>query len=114
MTHIGDRPTDEMYQSGYEIDCQCARCGGMIETEHCDQCDGGFDGHECGEDCCACAFPEPNCVCQSCDGTGLWRRCMNLPQYCEANPLPGRENMQRSTIEWFTTVAYDDIYGGNQ
>lgn len=30
--------------------------------------DGGF--HDCGEDCCPCADPEPNVTCPECDGTG--------------------------------------------
>ena len=54
---IADSPSAEMYQSGLEIDCQCARCGSSVNSERCDQCEDGFDGHECGEDCCVCAYP---------------------------------------------------------
>ena len=86
---------------------QCARCGGMIDTDNCEHCEDGFDGHDCGEDCCACYMPEDNVPCQYCDGSGLWRRCMNSSAFCQAHPLPGRENVARNTVEWFTTVAVD-------
>lgn len=113
MNHIGPEPTPEMYQSGYEIDCQCARCGGMIESVPCEHCVDGFDGHECGEDCCACAFPEPNCICQYCYGDGHRLLCCNSWQWCIDNPLPDRENVLRHTLEWFATVAYDTPGGMN-
>ena len=31
MNVIADHPTPEMYATGQEIDCQCARCGGSCE-----------------------------------------------------------------------------------
>lgn len=102
MTHIGDRPTREMYESRLEIDCQCARCGSSVHTEHCEYCEDGFDGHECGEDTCCCAYPEPNVMCQYCNGTGTWHRCLASREWCLANSLPGREEMSRGRIEWFT------------
>jgi hypothetical protein len=103
MTHIGDRPTPEMYAAGLEIDCQCARCGSSMDCERCDHCEDGYDGHDCGEDCCACLYPEDNVPCQHCDGTGVWRRCLSSPEWCEANPLPGRGDVPRGSVEWFTT-----------
>lgn len=102
MRHIGPVPPDSFYKHGIEIDFQCARCGSSIESEHCDQCEDGFCDHDCGEDCCCCAEPELNVPCEYCDGTGVWRRCISLPEWCEANPLPGRENVQRGQIEWLT------------
>lgn len=50
MTHIGDHPTPEMYASGLEIGCQCARCGSSVDGGRCEHCEDGFDGHDCGED----------------------------------------------------------------
>jgi hypothetical protein len=30
--------------------------------------------HDCGEDCCCCADPQPNVLCDICDGAGGWER----------------------------------------
>jgi len=40
----------------------------------CYACQGeGLSGdHECGEDCCACRYPEPNVRCDICEGKGYW------------------------------------------
>jgi hypothetical protein len=97
---IADRPSDEMYRAGLEIDCQCARCGSSVDCAKCD-CDDGFTGHECGEDTCCCLDPEPNVVCQMCWGAGVWHRCISSDKYCQENPLPGRENIERGKIEWY-------------
>lgn len=99
---IADRPSDEMYRSGLEIDCQCARCGSSVDFEVCYDCDGdGYNGHDCGEDCCCCAAPEDNVVCWTCNGTGRFHRCLSSPEWCQENPLQGRENVERGRIEWY-------------
>lgn len=103
ITVIANSPTPEMYQSGMEIDCQCARCGSSIDVEHCEHCGGdGVDGHECGEDTCCCLYPHDNVPCEFCGGTGAWRRCLSSPEWCRANPIPGREHIERGAVEWFT------------
>lgn len=102
MTHIGSRPCDEMYDTGLAIDCQCARCGSSVHEDLCDECEDGFDGHDCGEDCCMCRYPDENVPCQHCGGTGVWRICLSSSEWCNANPLPGREAVERGEIEWFT------------
>lgn len=102
MKAIAERPPDEMYQSGLAIDCQCARCGSSVHTQRCDYCEDGFDGHDCGEDCCCCLHPEENMPCQYCRATGFWRACCSSIEFCETNPLPGREAVARGEIEWFT------------
>jgi hypothetical protein len=102
MRAIADSPPPEMYQAGLEIDCQCARCGSSMDTERCTECDDGFDGHDCGDDCCCCLYPEENVTCQYCDGKGIWWTCLSSPEFCQANPLPGRENVPRGKVEWFT------------
>jgi hypothetical protein len=39
--------------------------------EECDNCGGeGVSGHDCGEDCCCCLYPEDNVTCDFCDGAG--------------------------------------------
>lgn len=102
MKHIGCRPTREMYLYGGEVDVQCARCGSSAESHRCDRCHDGLDGHECGEDCCCCAYPEPNVLCQHCNGEAVWHECVSSPEWCEANPLPGREGVRRGVLEWYT------------
>ena len=102
MGVIADYPPREMYAPGLEIDCQCARCGSSVDSERCDWCVDGFDGHDCGEDCCPCLYPEDNVPCQVCRGRVVFHRCMSSPEWCEANPLPGRENVKHGEIEWFT------------
>lgn len=99
---IADRPTDEMYHSGLEIDAQCARCGSSCAREHCWNCEDGFSDHDCGEDTCCCRYPEPNVVCGVCRGYGGWQMCLSSAEWCQANPLPGREGVERGQIEWFT------------
>lgn len=38
----------------------------------CETCGGTGEGqHDCGEDTCCCADPEPG-VCDTCDGDGGW------------------------------------------
>jgi hypothetical protein len=59
-------------RDGRNWDLQCARCGSSCHYQDCDQCEDGFDGHDCGEDCCACYRPEDNVICQICDGDGGW------------------------------------------
>lgn len=108
MKAIADHPPDEMYKQGVEIDCQCARCGSSVVSEICDECEDGFSGHDCGEDCCCCAFPEDNIPCDYCRGRGVWHRCMSSPEWCNANPVPGRENVERGQIEWFTIEGFGE------
>ncbi len=38
----------------------CARCGSSATWEDCDNCEGGFSYHDCGEDTCCCLYPEDN------------------------------------------------------
>lgn len=87
---------------GYEWDCQCARCGSSVIGEPCDNCGGeGVCGHDCGEDCCCCMYPEDNVPCDECGGDGMYYVCMSTQDFCKNNPLPGREHIERRAIEWF-------------
>lgn len=89
-------------QDGQEYECQCARCGSSASYEDCEWCEDGYDGHDCGEDCCVCLYPEDNVRCDICRGHGGWYTCLSSPEWCQANPLPGRERTGRGEIEWFT------------
>lgn len=44
--------------------------GVWIDCENCGE--SGYDGHDCGEDCCVCASPSPNVRCDICHGAGGW------------------------------------------
>lgn len=94
-------------RDGRQWDCQCARCGSSVMWEDCVDCDEGYSDHECGDDCCCCLEPEPNVECDICDGHGGWRTCLSSPEWCKANPLEGREQVERGEIEWFE-VDEDD------
>ena len=79
---------------------QCARCGSSISFEECNYCGGeGYTSHDCGEDCCCCADPEDNVPCDVCQGSGAFPLCLSSSKWCNAHPLPGRENTPRSTPE---------------
>lgn len=93
---------------GKDYDCQCARCGSSGDYEDCDSCEDGFDGHECGEDVCCCRYPEQNVPCDICRGHGGWWRCVSSPEWCNANPLPGREDVSRGEFEWFEIQERDN------
>ena len=62
----------------------CTRCRCCdLDWVDCDRCGGeGLDGHDCGEDCCACLYPEENEVCDQCDGLGGWNMCLGR---CDEN-----------------------------
>lgn len=56
----------------------CERCGGDTYYQTCWNCAGeGTDGHDCGEDCCCCLYPEDNVPCDICDGEGGWHACLD-------------------------------------
>jgi hypothetical protein len=83
---------------------QCGRCGSSITFEACPNCGGdGYSGHDCGEDSCCCLDPyEDNVPCDICKGDGTIPHCLSSPEWCEANPLAGRETTERHTVESFS------------
>jgi hypothetical protein len=94
---IGEHPQD-----GGHYEAQCARCGSSLDFEDCEYCGGsGYTNHDCGEDCCICLDPEDNVPCDCCGGRGTYPRCVSSKEWCQAHPLPGRENMASDTPEWF-------------
>jgi hypothetical protein len=94
---IADQPP----RDGREWDNRCARCGSDVDFTECYNCEDGYSHHDCGEDCCCCLHPEPNVRCDICHGVGGWWECLSSRQWCEANPLPGREDVKRGQVEWF-------------
>ncbi len=99
MKAISEHPPKEMYQAGQEIDCQCARCGGSCHWVDCYQCD---DGYEDRYDEDPLWYGHELYVCDHCQGHGGWNVCGNTPEWCNANPMPGREGVERGFLEWFT------------
>jgi hypothetical protein len=53
----------------------CAVCKADLDWVECWDCGGERAYHDCGEDVCCCAEPEPNRRCDSCDGKGGWWVC---------------------------------------
>ena len=60
---VGDDDMAEKEPAEGQAYPDCAMCA------PCPKCD---DEHDCGEDCCACLYPEPNVRCDICDGKGYW------------------------------------------
>lgn len=75
-----------MMDTGY----QCGRCGSTLEFAHCEWCEA-----------CGYTVDDPDPMCPRCDGTGRAPWCFSTPEWCEANPLPGRESTPRHTPEEF-------------
>jgi DnaJ-class molecular chaperone len=86
---------------GRKEDCQCARCGSSVEYVDCDRCggDGVYDLDDWEE------FRRVMRRCSQCDGDGGWRVCLSPAEWCEANPIAGRERIQRGAFEWFDIPA---------
>lgn len=99
-------------RDGREWDCQCARCGSSMGWEDCGNCYEGYTGHDCGEDCCMCEYPIDNVPCGVCSGYEGWNFCCSSPEWCEANPIKGRESIERGKVEWFTFEAPGSERGG--
>ena len=81
-------------RDGRDWDCQCARCGSSCDAQGCDEC--GNDGWVWEED-----DEERLRECPECLGNPVIYRCLSSPEWCEANPVEGRENVPRGKIEWF-------------
>lgn len=102
---IALRPPDD----GQPWESQCARCGSSTDDgEECWQCGGtGGLGSDCLDDLChggECIHGDAGEIqCDICKGSGvLPPRCLSAADYCLANPLTGRESVERGAVEWFT------------
>ena len=66
LRRVGTVPPSDLDTPGWDVYedqnwVVCPSCGGE-----------GVLGHECGDDCCACADPEDNLTCDTCNGEGGW------------------------------------------
>jgi hypothetical protein len=101
LNAIADHPTDEMYATGLEIDCQCARCGSSCYWEDCSNgCEDGYLNRY--EEDPLWYDNDYDQLCEICCGRGGWQLCDSGHEWCQANPLPGQEDIRRGAIEWFT------------
>lgn len=82
-----------------EWDCQCARCGSSCWYERCTDLHCNCDVYE------GLATDDHHGTCDTCGGAGGWYVCGSSPEWCEANPLPCREFVERGKIEWFRVRA---------
>lgn len=90
----------------HEDGASCGRCGSTAEWLSCWYCGGDvWVDHDCGEDCCACLYPEPNVTCAWCGGGGGSWHCISTPEWCEAHPMAGRENVKSTAL---TARAWED------
>ncbi len=103
-TVIAEHPPPEMYAPGVEIDCQCARCGSSCDWVDCwEGCEDGYHNrYEEDPLWYDNAYDQP---CHTCHAHGGWQMCISSAEWCKANPLPGRGNVERGQIEWFTVPA---------
>lgn len=89
-------------------ECQCARCGSSCDDgESCWQCSGtGNLGSDCIDDLChggECIHGDSGVIrCDICRGLGsLPPVCLSSADWCNANPIHGREYVPRGELEWF-------------
>lgn len=90
-------------QDDQEWDCQCARCGSSLGFASCDSCagEGWTAPGELFEENPLWYDEEDTMPCPSCYGFGGWHFCLSSPEWCQANPLPGREEEPSGRPEWF-------------
>lgn len=79
----------------------CGRCGGEMERVVCERCDGeGLTRFgELYEEDPLWYTPNDKEQCGDCAGAGGWWRCGNSEEWCNFHPLPGRERVERGTVE---------------
>jgi hypothetical protein len=92
-------------RDGGEWDCQCARCGSSCDYVDCWNCEDGGCGSDCIDDLChggECIHGHSGQIrCDICDGHGGWWACLSDSEWCNANPIAGREEIKFGQIEWF-------------
>lgn len=102
---FGDNPPND----GREWDCQCARCGSSIEWEQCGACGGeGITAPgELYEQDPLWYDQDDYEPCHQCNGDASWGICLSSPEWCNSHPIPGREAVERGTIEWYPLSPND-------
>ena len=66
------------YDTPWGKETSCKYCGSDADWVECWDCGGEcYSYHDCGEDTCCCLNPEPNVVCDTCNGKGGWYKCLS-------------------------------------
>lgn len=68
---------------------ECGRCGSSVLWEDCATCAATGDLTLAG-------YGRPSC--DVCQGTGRMATCLSSIEWCEAHPLPGREDVPRHAV----------------
>lgn len=78
---------------------QCGRCGSSAYATTCELCPSlGW-------------YIDPNPNCPHCDGTGTVWLCASSAEWCEAHPLPGRDDWERHVVEFLSIAPASDQEG---
>lgn len=85
---------------GREWDCQCARCGSSMDWTECWDC-GGDGAHDLYDVDPLWYDRDATERCATCEGAGGWWTCLSSSAWCNANPMPGSEAVERGAVEWF-------------
>ena len=70
-------PAEKQVDIEYAAGEYCGKCQTEMTWVDCYNCEDGFSDHDCGEDCCCCLHPEPNVVCDICEGGGGYLICLH-------------------------------------
>ncbi len=83
-------------------DYNCLKHNTALYYSDCWNCGGeGMSHHDCGEDCCACSYPENNVKCDLCDGRGHFIWCRSATSQSPCNNT-NWENMDYTPPELVT------------
>lgn len=88
----------------YDKEPFCARCGSSCEFVTCWYCGGDPEalGSTCIDDLChggECIHGESGFIrCDWCRGEGGSYHCVSSPEWCEANPMQGREQIPSTAM----------------
>lgn len=80
-------------EDGEYLGTSCARCGSSAESLPCGNCDDGII-----EDDTDPLWGVEVHECDWCMGRGGSWHCISSPEWCEANPLPGKEGIESTAL----------------
>lgn len=107
-----EHPVDDDREAP-ETGAQCGRCGSSVTRIDCPECEDGYEEYDYGDDVVSEINYRPCSVCQA---KGGWYVCLSSPEWCLANPIPGRDDVSRGMIEEYecTGGAVTDHAAGSE